>query len=338
MAKKKLTSYVSEDADNPVMQFLNNAAEAENLEEETEIRKRAKEMNIDSFTQIPELRDIFPRDRKIMDYLVKAIQQGYDPAEPIVYWKTDGQLIIVDGNTRYECSIEAGRKKILAIEHEFNDLDDAIAYAKHRQVRRNLSDQQVYMIANIELDNERGSGRDVEIKAEMTGLSPSTIQHAKTVEKKASEEVKKAVKSGEMSINEAYNTVNPPKKSKKKKAKEQDDDISEALDDTSGDPKGLAVWDHSDGIERPEIKPYDSDDSLTKRIEEERKASYEEGHNAGLKEGCELAEKLFYFAIAEMRKGRTADEVLSDERVSDFSPSVIIKFELPEEDENGGCE
>ena len=43
MAKKKLTSYVSEDADNPVMQFLNNAAEAENFEEETEIRKRAKE-------------------------------------------------------------------------------------------------------------------------------------------------------------------------------------------------------------------------------------------------------------------------------------------------------
>lgn len=72
MAKKELTSYVSEDADNPVMQFLNNAAEAENLEEETEIRKRAKEMNIDSFTQIPELRDIFPRDRKIMDYLVKC--------------------------------------------------------------------------------------------------------------------------------------------------------------------------------------------------------------------------------------------------------------------------
>lgn len=331
MAKKKLDVFINDDSDNPVMQFLNNAAEAE-IEEQTEVRKRAKEMDINSFTQIPELRDIFPRDRKIMDYLVKAIQQGYDPAEPIVYWKTDGQLIIVDGNTRYECSIEAGRKKILAIEHEFNDLDEAIAYAKHRQVRRNLSDQQVYMIANIKLDNKRGSGRDVEIKAGMTGLSPSTIQHAKTVEKKASKKVKEAVKSGEISINEAYNTVNPPKKSKKKK----DDDISEALDDTSGDPKGLAVWDHSDGIERPDIKPYDTDDSMTKRIDAERKASYEEGRNDGLKEGCELAEKLFYFAIGEMRKGRTPDEILSDERVSDFSPSVITKFVLPEEDENGG--
>lgn len=337
MAKKKLDTLI--DDDNPVMEFLDKAQSAGGYEEpEIELRKRAKEMKISEFTQIPELRDIFPRDEKIMEYITAQIREGFDPAEPIVYWKHDGQNIIVDGNTRFECTKAAEKEKILAIEREFTDLEEAVAYAKHRQVRRNLTDQQVYMIANADIKTERGSGRDVEIKAEMTGLSPSTIQHAKTVEKKASEEVKEAVKSGEMSINEAYNTVNPPKKSKKKKDEGQDDDISEALDDTSGDPKGLAVWDHSDGIERPEIKPYDSDDSLTKRIEEERKASYEKGHNAGLKEGCELAEKLFYFAVAEMRKGRTADEVLSDERVSDFSPSVIIKFELPEEDENGGCE
>lgn len=338
MAKKNLGTFLNDD-DNPVMDFLNNAEAAGGFDEiESEVRRKAKEMNIENFVQIPELRDIFPRDKNLMEYITSDMKKnGYDFTEPLVFWKYNGENVIVDGNTRFECALAAGLKKVVAGEHDFESLEQAVEYAKHRQVRRSLTQQQIYQIANIEFEHERGEGRDVEIKAKMTGLSPSTIQHAKTIEKKGSEEIKAAVKSGDLSINEAYKKVNPPKKKKEKDPFEDEtEEVSEALEDTSGNPKGLTVWDHSDGIERPDVKPYDSDDSMTKRIAEERKASYEEGRNDGLKEGCELAEKLFYFAIGEMRKGRTPDEILSDERVSDFSPSVITKFVLPEEDENGG--
>lgn len=332
MAKKELII----DDDNPVTSFLAKAEAAGGFEDEPEVelRKRAKEMDVSEFTQIPELRDIFPRDEKIMEYITAQIREGFDPAEPIVYWKFEGKLIIVDGNTRFECTIKAGRTKILAIEREFENLEAAIAYAKHRQVRRNLTDQQVYMIANAEIETERGSGRDVEVKAKMTGLSPSTIQHAKTVNKKASEEIKKKLEDGEISLNQAYETVNPSKKKSKKK--DEEEPLSDALDDTSGDPKGLAVWDHSDGIERPDYSNTENPNIEADRIIMARREAYKEGHAAGLKEGCDIAEKLFYFAIGEIRKGRSVDDVLNDERVSDFSPSVISTFELPEEDENGG--
>lgn len=337
MAKKELNAFL-EDDDNPVMSFLNNAEAAGGNTEETEVRKRAKEINVSEFTQIPELRDIFQRDNNIMEYITEQIKQGYDPAEPIVYWQHDGEKIVVDGNTRFECTKRAGKLKILAIEKEFDDLEQAIAYAKHRQVRRNLSDQQVYMIANIKLENVRGTGRDVEKKAEMTGLSPSTIQHAKTIENKATEEVKAAVKKGEMSINEAYNTVNPPKNKKQKE--EKDEELSDALEDNSGNPQGLSGWDHTDGIERPDYHNVEDPDNETDKIVILRRESYEEGekngYDKGLKKGCEIAEKLFYFALGEINKGRSIKEVLEDERVSDFSAPVLINFELPVEDENGG--
>lgn len=333
MAKKKLDTLI--DDDNPVMEFLDKAQSAGGYEEpEIELRKRAKEMKISEFTQIPELRDIFPRDEKIMEYITAQIREGFDPAEPIVYWKHDGKNIIVDGNTRFECTKAAEKEKILAIEREFTDLEEAVAYAKHRQVRRNLTDQQVYMIANADIKTERGSGRDVEKKAKMTGLSPSTIQHAKTVNKKASEETKEKLKNGEISLNQAYETVNPPKKKKQKK--DEEEQLSDALDEPRGEPKSLTIWDHSDGIERPDYSNKENPENEADRLIIARQEAYKEGHNAGLKEGCEIAEKLFYFAIGEIRKGRSPDEVLNDERVSDFSPSVISTFELPEEDENGG--
>ena len=51
----------------------------------------------------------------------------------------------------------------------------------------------------------------------------------------------------------------------------------------------------------------------------------------GLSEGFY---KALVFACAEIAKGRTPEEVYKDGRVSDLSPSVIEKFELPDDAED----
>ncbi len=358
MAKKKLDNLLT-DADDPVMNFLDKAEEVGSPEDITiEKRKRAKLMKISDFVQIPELRDIFYRDENIMKYITNEIKNGYDPAEPIVYWKHDDQNIIVDGNTRFECTKAAGRDEILAIEHEFNDLEEAIKYAKHRQVRRNLTQSQLYEIANLKLEKVEGK-RDSEVKAEMTGTGARNIQKLQAIEKYADDDTKDKVKSGEISIHEGYDRAkeeglengkrkppkNTSKKAKKEEAEEESDEDLDKLDDSDGNPRGLSTWDHSDHKERPEYGPgYEDPDNPADRLVmarreayvEGEKAGHDKGYDEGLKAGCKVAEDLFYFVLAEIRKGRTPDEIQNDERVSDFSPSVISKFALPEEDENGG--
>lgn len=64
-----------------------------------------------------------------------------------------------------------------------------------------------------------------------------------------------------------------------------------------------------------------------------RREAREEGYNEGLKVASDISFDIFCFALAEIIKGRCPEAVFIDERVSDFSPSVIKNFKLPEDDE-----
>ena len=98
------------------------------------------------------------------------------------------------------------------------------------------------------------------------------------------------------------------------------DDMSESLNDNEGNPRGLN-FNHSDGIERPSYKLTPEEDDERTR---ERRSAYLQGFSDGFY-------KALVFACAEISKGRTPEDVYKDDRVSDLSPSVIEKFELPED-------
>lgn len=100
------------------------------------------------------------------------------------------------------------------------------------------------------------------------------------------------------------------------------DDLSESLNDNEGNPRGLN-FNHSDGIERPSNKLSPEEDSERTR---ERRQAYLQGVSEGFY-------KALVYACSEIAKGRTPEEVYKDDKVSDLSPSVIEKFELPDDAE-----
>lgn len=166
--------------------------------------KRLDEIKIN-----PYLSAAFDKNEKILAAIVKSMTaEGYDDTEPVVLWKETGE--IVDGHTRYEAAVKAGLYEIPVAEKSFKSIEEARAYTEHRQFdRRNLTQAEIYERA-VHLENaaeKTGQGRTSEKLAEELGVSASTIQHARTVEKKASDEVKQKLKNNEMTINQAYQTV-----------------------------------------------------------------------------------------------------------------------------------
>ena len=99
--------------------------------------------------------------------------------------------------------------------------------------------------------------------------------------------------------------------------------MSESLNDNEGNPRGLN-FNHSDGIERPTNNLSPEEDSERTR---ERKQAYLQGLSEGFY-------KALVYACSEIAKGRTPGDVYTDDRVSDLSPSVIEKFELPDDAED----
>lgn len=62
--------------------------------------------------------------------------------DPLVVWRKDGQLILVDGHHRYELAKKYGLS-FQIVEREFRDLDDVLIWVDRNQLgRRNLTDEQ----------------------------------------------------------------------------------------------------------------------------------------------------------------------------------------------------
>ena len=165
-----------------------------------------------------EFKNLFPLNGNMVDTITENILSGtYDKSQPIHVWKEG--MILVDGHHRFAAAKKAGLKEIPVFYHYFKDLEEALAYAIKLQTdRRNLSDaellkilqtlDQLKQVGRIALDSDKkSSGKSAEITAQKIGVSRSKVEKARTVQNKASEEIKKAVEDGEMSINAAYNIV-----------------------------------------------------------------------------------------------------------------------------------
>lgn len=156
----------------------------------------------------------------VSPFVVSAIKEnmetnGFDPSKPIDVWK--GQGIIVDGHTRLQAALQAGISKVAIYEHDFDDEDGALAYAIHNQRdRRNLTDAEIARCLEA-LDRRKPRGRKNELApyganlgksseetAKLMGIPPRQVERTRTVLAHGGEETKQAVRSGEKSINKAY--------------------------------------------------------------------------------------------------------------------------------------
>lgn len=225
-------------------------------------------------------------------------EHKFDTSQPVHIWlckDEDGNehFYLIDGYTRVSAAKLAGLTTVPYFEHNFDSFEEAHRYALHLQVdRRNLNGMD--LLKNIEelmgsdyIQNMKGN-KNAAI-GEMLGVSEKTVERANFVEKNASEEQIEKIESGEATINSTYNELKGKKKEKSDRHvsvedndSESDmdsfDDISDALEDTSGDPKGIVIGDHSDHIERPTNKLTAEEDSERTR---ERRKAYETGYFEG---------------------------------------------------------
>jgi len=276
------------------------------------------------------------------------IAKGYDHSQPIHLAtileepETKENPIEIDGQHRRNAAIRAGIEEVDVYIHTFETRREALIYALELQIiRRNLTDgQKASAVQRLDSlknpgrkkeEDESSKGKSAVETGKMLGMSPRQVEKVRNVLNNGDEETISDMLSDNISINKAE------KKVQKTKKKDNEDTPDEGLSSNEGTPAGLN-FNHSDGHERPHRDPWEEDseneaDKLVIARRESRSEGKEEGYEEGLTKGSEIAFAVFEFAIAEISKGRSPKDVFNDDRVSDFSPSVIKDFLLPEDDE-----
>jgi len=123
--------------------------------------------------------------------------------DPLVVWRKDGQLILVDGHHRYELAKKHGLS-FQIVEREFRDLDEVLIWVDRNQLgRRNLTDEQrtivigrlyktvkqnpILNLKQFQTDNgdrvdnlstRSGSAATAKVIAEQIGVNEKTVRRA----------------------------------------------------------------------------------------------------------------------------------------------------------------
>lgn len=316
--------------------------------------KLSKIIAIEKIEEHEKFKALYSIDENLLNRIADDMKANkFDASQPVHIWLVaddDGteHFYLIDGYTRLKAAKIAGLLTVPYFEHHFDSFEEAHRYALHLQTdRRNLDGAD--LLRNIEelmgsdyIKNLPGN-KNAAI-GELLGKSEKTIERAKFVETNATEEQLADIESGEKSVNETFNEIKAERK-KKADSKDSDrqmsvqddeesetdtfDDISDALEDSSGNPHGLTITDHSDGIERPYKAPFEEDD--TDRWIKEKNIQVEEARKEGFADGFY---KALMFSLGEVLKGRTPKEIYKDERLNDLGKYVIPSFVLPEDDEN----
>ena len=140
---------------------------------------------------------------------------GFDKSQPIII---DENYAILDGNSRFM----------------------ALLYALGLQMnRRNIADESILIDTYNQLasmTDEEGNKlfTDVEI-AEKLRVSPRQISKAKEVDLKATDEIKAALRAGEISLHKAYTTMKEEKRAEEMPVQEAEEvqSVSEVVEETT---------------------------------------------------------------------------------------------------------
>ena len=287
--------------------------------------KLSKSISIDKIEEHPVFKKLYSIDEDLLNRIADdMVQNNFDGSQPLHIWHCiddDGteHWYLIDGYTRLMAAKMAKLEIVPYFEHNFKNFEEAHRYALHLQVdRRNLGSYD--LIKNIELLMgsdyiQNMKGKKSEAIAEVLGVSDRTVEKAIAVSEEADEETLAKVESGELSVNKAYKQT----KEKARKSKSDEEEISEALDDSDGNPRAVTVRsrDMSERYNPP--KESEIDKRLIERFQE------------GFVEGFEQAA---FFIFSQLKNNIFLEEVEKEitKAGNSFSKLSLIKAEeLPEE-------
>ena len=191
--------------------ILNKAAKAVTLED------KIFTVSIDKLHFDEDYKAVFKQEEDKVQRIAEDMKaNGFDKSQPIII---DENYAILDGNSRFMACQIAGITKVPVIIKKFESRKDALLYELGLQMnRRNIADDSVlidtyHTVAAMKDEEGNKLFTDVEI-AEKLGVSPRQISKAKEVDLKANEELKDALKNGEISLNKAYNSMKEEMKAK----------------------------------------------------------------------------------------------------------------------------
>lgn len=156
--------------------------------------------------------------------------------DPLVVWATpSGTQILVDGHNRWKIAVEHGGMHFDVVEKKFDTRADAEAWIIKNQLgRRNITafvrselalklkpllTAQAKNRQNLGLKSDEGGRTDAAL-GKLAGVGKDTVRKVETVIEKGTPEVKAKARSGEISINTAYNLTNGYDKTPAQRQKE----------------------------------------------------------------------------------------------------------------------
>ena len=189
--------------------ILNKAAKAVSTED------KIFTVSIDKLHFDEDYKAVFKQEEDKVQRIAEDMKEnGFDKSQPIIL---DENYAILDGNSRFMACQIAGIAKVPVIIKKFESKKDALLYALGLQMnRRNIADESILIDTYNKLaamKDEEGNKlfTDVEI-AEKLRVSPRQISKAKEVDLKATDEIKAALRAGEISLHKAYTTMKEEKK------------------------------------------------------------------------------------------------------------------------------
>lgn len=189
--------------------ILNKAAKAVNTED------KIFTVSIDKLHFDEDYKAVFKQEEDKVQRIAEDMKaNGFDKSQPIIL---DENYAILDGNSRFMACQIAGITKVPVIIKKFESKKEALLYALGLQMnRRNIADESILIDTYNKLaamKDEEGNKlfTDVEI-AEKLRVSPRQISKAKEVDLKATDEIKAALRAGEISLHKAYTTMKEGKK------------------------------------------------------------------------------------------------------------------------------
>lgn len=165
--------------------------------------------------------------------------------DPLVLWRVpNGDDILIDGHNRWKIAAQHAGMPFETVHMEFDNRDQVKAWIYRNQLgRRNLdkwtrfdmvkaleplikAEANNRMKAGVKADPtpksaEGSKGETRDKMAELVGVGHDTYRMMKAIDEKATPGVKKLVRNGEMSINQAYNSTFPKREDPVKAAKRE---------------------------------------------------------------------------------------------------------------------
>ena len=253
-----------------------------------------KTLEIKDIVLIPEFQKLLVMEEDVLEKMKQSMkEEGFKSGHEIHIWKRGKEYILIDGHTRKTAWESLGNKTIPCIVHNFANMEEAKTFAIKEQInRRNLSVQALLdAVANFNFEKGKGNvvgekGKASEIIAKQIGVSAKTVEKTRLVLKEASPEQLEAIKKDEISMNQVYKQI---REKRKEENSEKESDVSAS---TETETKAEAKTDAK--TEKPKGKP---------------KSEKQSAKTASKSKTDEAFEKGVRYAISEIRKGISLEDL-----------------------------